>query len=110
MTENQSAGKPKRARSESTKRQDAKSTGSAKKADVKTLRIQLHIEEQTVERLRVHTALSHRNDSAVVGEILLSWLARFGKGRELFPVLKKPGEDLGELFDSREDRQSEAAA
>lgn len=37
-----------------------------------------------MKRLRVHTALSGRNDSAVVSEILLSYLTRFGQGKELF--------------------------
>jgi hypothetical protein len=38
-----------------------------------------------VERLGVHCSLVHRNQSAVADEILRTWLARYGKGRELFP-------------------------
>lgn len=75
-----------RPRGVAPKRQGAKVPGGAKRPATKTVRVQLHLEERVVERLRVHTALAHRNDSAVVGEILLSWLGRFGKGRELFPA------------------------
>lgn len=109
MQESPEAGK--RPRGGTAKRQSAKPSGSAKRPGAKTLRVQLHLEEQTVERLRVHTALSHRNDSSVVGEILLSWLARYGKGRELFPApSREPGEDLLELPDTGEDRQDATAA
>jgi hypothetical protein len=76
------AGSP---RAVTAKRRNTKPSVSAKEPGAKTLRVQLHIGERTVERLRVHTALSHRNDSRVVEEILCGWLARYGKGRELFP-------------------------
>lgn len=83
VSDGQEAGRP---RAGAAKRQGAKPAGGAKRPDTKTVRVQLHLGERVVERLRVHTALSHRNDSAVVGEILLSWLGRYGKGRELFPA------------------------
>lgn len=76
---------PKRQRGGQATRQSAKPAGSGKRSSAKSTRVQFHLPERIVERLRVHTALSHRNDSAVVGEILLSWLNRYGKGRELFP-------------------------
>ena len=73
------------------KRRSAKPSGSAKQPGTKTLRVQLHLGARTVERLRVHTALSHRNDSKVVEEILSGWLARYGRGRELFPAADLEG-------------------
>lgn len=89
MTDDREAGQ---SRKGATKRQAAKSPGGAKQSGTKTVRLQLHLMGQTVERLRVHTALSHRNDSRVADEILASWLTRYGKGRELFD-----GEDRGDL-------------
>jgi hypothetical protein len=60
----------------------------------------LHLGEQTVNRLGVHATLVGRDRSAVANEILLAWLARFGRGREIF---KSPASvDL-------DDRQSEVA-
>jgi hypothetical protein len=44
----------------------------------------LHLGEQTVKRLGVHATLVGRDRSAVANEILLAWLARFGRGREIF--------------------------
>jgi hypothetical protein len=38
----------------------------------------------TVKRLGVHCSLVGRDRSKVADEILSSWLARFGKGREIF--------------------------
>jgi hypothetical protein len=37
-----------------------------------------------VERLGVHASLVHADKSRVVEEVLLSWLTRYGRGRELF--------------------------
>jgi hypothetical protein len=44
----------------------------------------LHLGEQTVKRLGVHCSLVGRDRSKVADEILSGWLARFGKGREIF--------------------------
>lgn len=76
---------PKRQRGGQATRQAAKPAGGGRKPAAKTQRVQFHLPERLVERLRVHTALAHRNDSAVVAEIVGSWLNRFGRGRELFP-------------------------
>jgi hypothetical protein len=38
----------------------------------------------TVKRLGVHCSLVGRDRSKVADEILNGWLARFGKGREIF--------------------------
>lgn len=104
-------GKPKKAGGGAAKPKGAKPPGGAKKTDGKPLRVQLHLSAEVVERLRVHTALVHRNDSAVVEEILYSYLAYKGKGRTLFPApVKKAGQDLCERPDNGEDRQDEAAA
>ena len=59
--------------------------------------MQFHLGEKLIERLGVHASLAHRNSSAVVEEVLTSWLSRYGKGRELFPAEVDPlgqgGED-----------------
>ncbi len=68
----------------SARRQGAKPTVGVKRPVTKTVRRQLHLGEKTVERLGVHASLVHRNESAIADEILRNWLARFGKGRELF--------------------------
>ncbi len=84
MQDGNEAGRP---RGVVSRRQGAKTPGGAKRpgAKVATSRVQLHLGEKTVERLGVHCSLSHRNLSAVADEILSAWLARYGKGRELFP-------------------------
>ena len=51
-----------------------------------------------MERLGVHCSLVHRNQSAVADEILTSWLAHYGRGRELFADadgVKSPDEVIG---------------
>jgi hypothetical protein len=58
--------------------------GSARRPAAGTVRTQLHLGEQTAKRLAVHAALVGRNASRVADEILAGWLARFGKGREIF--------------------------
>ena len=67
-----------------TRRQGTKSLGGARPAVAKTTRQTLHLGEQTVKRLGVHATLVGRDRSAVANEILLAWLARFGRGREIF--------------------------
>lgn len=62
----------------------AKTPGGGKQSGPKTVRQQLHLGETTVKRLNVHCSLVGRNASKTADEILLGWLARFGKGRELF--------------------------
>jgi hypothetical protein len=68
----------------SPKRAGAKVTGGTKLPDVRNTRQTLHLGEQTVKRLGVHCSLVGRDRSAVANEILVGWLARFGKGREIF--------------------------
>jgi hypothetical protein len=46
--------------------------------------VQFHLGEQLIERLAVHAALVHRSQGSVVEEVLLGWLLRFGKGRDLW--------------------------
>jgi hypothetical protein len=62
----------------------AKPPGGAKRDGTKTVRVQLHLGETTSKRLSVHAALVGRNASRVADEVLASWLARFGRGREIF--------------------------
>jgi hypothetical protein len=66
------------------KRQVAKTLGGAKPAVAKTTRQTLHLDEQVVERLGVHCSLTHRDRSSVANEILTTYLARYGRGREIF--------------------------
>lgn len=80
-----------KARGATPKHRGAKVSGSAKRQGTRTVRCQMHLSETVSKRLAVHAALVGRNQSRVADEVLLSWLARFGKGRELFPAL-----DLGE--------------
>jgi hypothetical protein len=105
-----SAKKPKKSGGKAAKPKGAKPLGSARKPEAGTLRVQLHLSTEVVERLRVHTALVHRNDSAEVGKILLSYLAHRGQGRELFQLPEEAGEDLCELPDTESIGQDEAAA
>jgi hypothetical protein len=58
--------------------------GGAKQPGAKVARQTLHLGEQTVKRLGVHCSLVGRDRSKVADEILVGWLARFGKGREIF--------------------------
>lgn len=62
--------------------------GGDKRPALKTLRVQYHLGEKTVERLGVHCSLVHKSQSSVVEEVLTAYLARFGRGRELFPTVK----------------------
>lgn len=68
------------------RRRSAKAPGSAGRRSGKTTRLQLHVGEETSKRLGVHCALVGRNMSAEVDRLLLRFLAREGKGRELFSV------------------------
>ena len=62
----------------------AKPPSGAKRSATTTVRVQLHLGEQTAKRLAVHAALVGRNASRVADEVLAGWLSRFGKGREIF--------------------------
>lgn len=79
----QEAGRP---RAVVTRNRGAKSPSGAKRPETKTVRVQLHLGETAAKRLSVHAALVGRNSSRVADEILTGWLARYGKGRELFPA------------------------
>src|SRR3954447_12328846 len=83
MQDGQGAGN---ARKGAAKRQGAKPLGGGKAPAAKKLRQQFHLGEQVVQRLGVHCSMSHRDKSALVEEVLTSWLARYGRGRELFPA------------------------
>ena len=87
-----------RVRAAVTKHRGAKSPGSAKRIDTKTVRVQLHLGETVSKRLSVHAALVGRNASRVADEILDGWLCRFGKGREIFT-----GTATGEVTDPPEE-------
>jgi hypothetical protein len=61
----------------------------------RTVRLQLHMGEQTTRRLGVHCSLVARDRSAVADEVLSAWLTRFGRGREIFgPVDKEDRLDI----------------
>jgi hypothetical protein len=84
-----------------SKRQVAKTLGSAKPPVAKTTRQTLHLGEQVVERLGVHCSLTHRDRSSVANEILLTWLARYGKGREIFDSPEEGRDPAGVDHDDR---------
>jgi hypothetical protein len=69
--------------------------GSGKRPETKAVRQQLHLGEQVVKRLGVHCSLVGRDRSAVANEILGSWLARYGKGREIFGPDDQPRDPAG---------------
>lgn len=68
------------------RRKNTKPLGSAKRSHGPMARLQLHLGEQTVQRLNVHAALVGMNSSRCADEILTSYLARHGRGREIFPA------------------------
>lgn len=68
----------------SARRRADRPTGGAKRPHTKTVRVQLHLGATTAERLGVHAALSHQDKSRLADTILTGWLARFGKGKDLF--------------------------
>lgn len=76
-----------RTRNGAARRQRGPAAGSDRRPGGKTLRVQYHLGELTVERLGVHCSLTHRNPSAVVEDILATWLRCHGRGRELWPVV-----------------------
>lgn len=82
MQDSQVAG---RARGGTARRQGTKPSGGGSQSGAKKARVQFHLGEKLIERIGVHASLVHRNQSAVVEEILTSWLTRYGRGRELFP-------------------------
>lgn len=82
-----------------SKRQSAKTPGSAKRPDTATVRSQLHLGADTVRRLGVHASMVGRNNSRIADEILSSWLARYGKGRELFASIPGDSTDSVESGD-----------
>jgi len=90
------AGRQAGDRKGAVRRQGAKPSGGTKRKGAATARVQFHLAVQVVERLRVHSALSHASDSGVVGGILLAHLSRFGKGRELFPAPAVAPDESGE--------------
>jgi hypothetical protein len=66
------------------RRRNTKPPGGAKRKAEKSQRLQLHLGENTVKRLGVHCSLVGRNQSREAERILLRYLSREGKGRELF--------------------------
>jgi hypothetical protein len=84
-----------------TRRQSAKSPGSAKAPATKVARQTLHLSESTVKRLGVHCSLVGRDRSAVADEILAGWLARFGQGRRIFDSPEERRDPAGDVDDDR---------
>lgn len=75
-----------------TKRKSTKSPSGARRAADKSVRLQMHLGESTVKRLGVHCSLVGRNQSREAERILLRFLSREGKGRELFDDLNPDDE------------------
>jgi hypothetical protein len=86
-----------------SRRQGAKTLGSAKPPVVKTTRQTLHLDERTVKRLGVHCSLVGRDRSAVANEILAAWLSRFGQGRRIFEAEDQPRDHAGDVDRDRRD-------
>lgn len=66
------------------KRQAAKPSSSGKRQAGDVARLQLHLDREVVRRLGVHCSLRETNWSAEVQRILLRYLVKEGRGRELF--------------------------
>jgi plasmid stability protein len=68
----------------SVRRKGAKPSKAAKPPGGKVARLQLHLPDSVVKRLGVHCAMKGTSWSAEAARILLQYLAREGRGRELF--------------------------
>jgi hypothetical protein len=79
------------------KRGSAKPAGSAKRAAAETARVQLHFGKETVRRLGVHCSMKDSNWSQEVERVLLRFLVKEGRGRELF---SNPAVDLSDEGES----------
>lgn len=88
------------------RREASRPPSGGKPPGPKTARRQFHLSERTAQRLGVHCSLADRNESAVVEEILASWLCRYGKGK----VLWASGGREDSSPDTPEDRQDKPAA
>ncbi len=66
------------------RRRNTKPPGGAKRGAEKSQRLQLHLGEKTVQRLGVHCSLVGKNMSKEAERILLRYLTREGRGREVF--------------------------
>src|SRR4051794_27805797 len=96
-----------RHRGGSAARRGGRPTGGGSRPGERTARRQFHLGDETAKRLSVHCSLADRNESAFVEEVLGSWLARYGRGRELWA----PGDRGPQLApDAGEDRQELPAA
>ena len=80
MSDVQKAGK-------SPTRRSTRSPDTDGKATIARVRAQFQVQEELVQRLGVHCAMTGESSSLVVESILLSWLAANGRGRELFPPI-----------------------
>ena len=72
--------------SKTAKRQAAKPGGGGKKKADETARLQVHLGKETVRRLGVHCSMKDSNWSQEVERILMRFLVKEGRGRELFSV------------------------
>ncbi len=66
------------------KRGSGKPSGGAKRTMAETARVQLHFGKETVRRLGVHCSMKDSNWSEEVERVLLRFLVKEGRGRELF--------------------------
>jgi hypothetical protein len=69
------------------RRRGAKPPGGVRRGAEKSQRLQLHLGEKTVQRLGVHCSLVGKNLSKEAERILLRYLTKEGRGRELFGEL-----------------------
>jgi hypothetical protein len=70
---------------------------AAKRPDIKTTRVQLHLGENTVERLNVHCSLAHVNNSREADRILRQWLLTHGRGKAAFADGPEGADPAGEV-------------
>lgn len=106
------------ARSGGAKQPDTPTQGGVLTPKRPTVRVQLHLDVDTVQRLGVHATLLQRDKSHEANWILRSYLIHKGQGRDLpaFQLTTDNGEEEGgekpetAVPDTGEDRQDGAAA
>jgi hypothetical protein len=75
------------------KHRGVKVPGGGKRPATSTVRQQLHLGAETVQRLGVHCSMVGKDRSKVADEILSGWLVRFGRGRGAFDSPDPVGDD-----------------
>ena len=91
MQDGQEAGRSRRVQASG---RSGSTQGSGSKRTTKTVKVTLHLGEETYKRLGIHAVCVQRDKSNVAEEILGKWLRRFGRlGSELSVSPESEGDD-----------------